>query len=158
KSLMRLALAIHGRLAASQAGEVSIEMPLQAWQGCVDLIRQIRRAKLRSWHLAAKAVADELIYEIPSVLHELTAMQDRLKSQTSELRISSVTDVYQDLVALDEEFEELEYSSDICSLCVTTEPIILQGVYLGPFEIQLKIRRASANTEGSYSVVAKDPH
>src|SRR4051812_48136336 len=156
KSLMRLAIAVHARLSANQCNDALIEMPSQAWQSCTNLVRQIRRAKMRGWHLAAKALGGDLVYAIPSVVLELTTMQNRLRSQSCELRIASVTDLYQDLVALDEEFEALEFASDVCSLSVTTEPIVLHGVYLGPFEIQLKVGRAGCDP--SYQIIAKDPH
>ena len=41
-------------------------------------------------------------------------------------------------------------------LSVTTEPITLEGHYLGPFEIRLDLRRLTA--ESPYRVIALDPH
>src|SRR3954469_8720148 len=104
KALMRLAIAIHARLAAAQANEGFIELPNQAWLRCTELVRQIRRARIRGWNLAAKTLSGDLVYALPSVQHEITAMQNGLRSNATELRMAAVTDLYQDLVALDEEF------------------------------------------------------
>src|SRR3954452_6200532 len=109
KPLMRLAIAIHARLAAAQANEAFMEMPDQAWLRCTDLVRQIRRARIRGWNLAAKTLSGDLVYALPSVQLELTAMQNRLRSQSSAPQFASASELYQDLVALDREFGELNY-------------------------------------------------
>src|SRR4029078_3338290 len=43
-------------------------------------------------------------------------------------------------------------------LSVITEAILLDGVYLGPFEIQLNWSRAPDSDRICYRVMAEDPH
>src|SRR6185369_16757988 len=63
-----------------------------------------------------------------------------------------------DLVALRQEFEELDYDRRGRRLSVVTEPIVLAGVYLGPFEIRLQWAPVTRSDVPAYRVVAKDPH
>jgi hypothetical protein len=47
KPLVRLAVAIHADLAARRTNETLIELPVETWDRCTELVRQIRRAQLR---------------------------------------------------------------------------------------------------------------
>jgi hypothetical protein len=133
-------------------------MPVRLWCRCTELVRQIRRAQLRGWNLAASALSKDLECSIPSVLIDLTALQHRLTYRTGRLNFVTANDVYCDLVTLGDEFEELDYDSKLCRLAVTTESIVLEGVYLGAFEIQLHWARVTNGGELVYRVIAKDPH
>ena len=158
KALMRVAAAIHTQLAGRRASESLIEMPVRPWDRCTELVRQIRRAQLRGWKLAAISLGKDLECSLPSVLIEVTALQQRITCRTGQQTFMTASDVYRDLVTLSEEFEELDFDSKACRLSVTTEPIVLEGVFLGPFEIQLQWARVSNGGELAYRVIAKDPH
>ena len=138
-----LAAAIHAELNAENGREPLIEMPQVHWQRCVELVRQIRRAQLRGWHLAANELLNDLSYAIPSIQHELSAIAERLPRSAAIDRRATMHDIYQDLVALRQEFEELDYDRRGRRLSVVTEPIVLAGVYLGPFEIRLQWAQAT---------------
>jgi hypothetical protein len=68
----------------------------------------------------------------------------------------TIYDIYQDLVALEAEFGNLDMDSQGRWLSVTTEGIELNGVYLGPFEIRLAWNRIAS--DAAYRVIATDPH
>ena len=53
---------------------------------------------------------------------------------------------------------ELDYDCRGRRLSVVTEPIVLAGVYLGPFEIRLQWARPTRGDMPAYRVIAKDPH
>ena len=137
KPLLRLAVAIRAQLAASSSRARLIDLPVHSWQRCVELVRQIRRAELRGWHLAAAELLMDLRYTIPSVESELAALLRELPPTTLIESVATTSDIYQDLVALGEEFEEVAFDLRGRWLSVTTEPIELEGIYLGPFEIRL---------------------
>src|SRR6476660_5534587 len=128
KPILRLAVAIHAELARLRAREPLVELPAGAWQKCAELVRQVRRAQLRGWQLAAKTLLGDLNYAIPSVQNELAALQQRLPRNVGSECLATASDIYQDLVALDLEFEELDYDSKARRLSVTTEPIVLNGI------------------------------
>jgi hypothetical protein len=157
-SLSRLAAAIHVELNAENGREPLIEMPQVYWQRCDDLVRQSRRARLRGWHLAASELLKDLGYALPSIQHELSAIAERLPASTRVDRRATMHDVHQDLVALREEFEQLDYDRQGRWLSVATEPIVLADVYLGPFEIRLHWARLTRSEIPAYAVIAKDPH
>jgi hypothetical protein len=92
------------------------------------------------------------------VLIDVTALQQRLTCRTGRKHLVTASDIYRDLVTLSEEFEELDYDVKTCRISITTDPIVLEGVFLGPFEIQLQWARVTKGGEPSYLVIAKDPH
>lgn len=158
KRLLRLAVAIRAELASHRGRDRLIELPVRSWQRCVDFMRQIRRAELRGWHLAAAELATDLRLTISSVQNELAAVLKELPATTITETTAKTSDICADLVALKEEFEELNYDLRGRWLSVTTEPITLNGIYLGPFEIRLDWRRILGRDESTYRVIAKDPH
>jgi len=127
-------------------------------QRCVDFMRQIRRAELRGWHLAAAELSNDLRYTITSVQTELAAVLRELPATTITKTMTKTSDICADLVALGEEFEELNYDLRGRWLSVTTESIELNGIYLGPFEIRLDWGRALGRNDPAYRVIATDPH
>ena len=68
----------------------------------------------------------------------------------------SASDIYRDILALDDEFEEVEIDLDEHELSVTTDRIVLEDIDLGPFEIRLDWQRLGASS--AYRVVALDPN
>src|SRR6187401_1545469 len=102
--LSRVALAIHADLNVQNGREPLIEMPQQHWQRCVDLVRQARRARLREWHLAVDVLLKDLSHAIPSIQQELSATAERLPRSAAIDRVATMRDIYQDLVALRQEF------------------------------------------------------
>lgn len=158
KSLLRLAVAIHSQLAAPHLTKPLIELPVGSWDRCSQLGRQIRRAQLRGWHLAASELLKDFGYKILSFEDELAVVRERLPRPTGTPSIATIRDIYQDLLALSQEFEELNFDCRAHRLAVVTEPIVLEGVYLGPFEVQLRWARHSSRNGSAYRVIAKDPH
>jgi hypothetical protein len=158
KSLMRLAVAMQAQLAKRRANEPLLELPVYTWNRCQDVVGQIRRARLRGWHLAANVLSEELSGLVPTMQQEFTAIQQRLSPRPTAARFASASDIYGDLIALRKEFEDLEFDVKTCRVSIITEAIVLEGVYLGPFEIQLQWARVTNGGEPTYRVIAKDAH
>lgn len=131
-------------------------MPDHRWDVCTRLARQIRRAQLRGWHLAKTRLLSDLRHAVNSLVQELTRVHSQISSATAPNFTPTIRDIYQDLRSLSEEFEELDFDLSTPHLSVTTEPIILEGVYLGPFEIRL--RCDYRHGVPSYRVIARDGH
>jgi hypothetical protein len=158
KPLLRLAVAIAARLEADRYSERLIELPARSWDSCVELVRKIRRAQLRGWHLAADELRMDLRYTIPSVQSDLTAILAQLPPISLIQTIATANDIYRDLLALAAEFEAVEYDGRGRWLSVTTEPIELEGIYLGPFEIRLNWGQPLSRDTAAYRLIAKEPH
>jgi len=72
-------------------------------------------------------------------------------------RISAI-DLWKDIVALDAEFDGVILDLQNRALSVTTEPIELEGVYLGTFQIELSWKDSGCGHLWRYHIIAGDPH
>jgi hypothetical protein len=158
KSLLKLAIAIHAQLLRCDCREPLVELPTSQWQRCAELVSRARRARLRGWHLAANVLLKELSYSIPCIEQDLSALNQRLQRGRPQPRIVTAKDIYLDLIALRHEFEQVDCEVRDCCISVTTEPITLSGIYLGPFEIRVSWTTAVRGDSLRYQVIAKDPH
>jgi hypothetical protein len=78
-----------------------------------------------------------------------------LNSSAPPTRLT-VADVAADLAALETDFAAANVGRRGRTVSVTTEPIELDGVYLGPFSIELDLR--DLDQSNPYRVIATDPH
>ena len=137
KTLMRLAVAVHGQLKSESSTSVQVELPTTVWQQGEVLLRRMRRAHHHGWQLAALRLQRDLREVLRRLNGELVAIDRTLESPLSEPRSASIGDIHDDLVALHEEFDEVSFDQRGRTISVTTEPIKLEGVYLGSFEVRL---------------------
>jgi hypothetical protein len=156
KTLLMLASVIAGRLAARQNSEPLLVLPEHSWQLCEALVRQIRRARLRGWHLAARVLSMDLRHSLGGLQSEVTTLQGRLPGALEAATPPRAHDIYRDLVSLRDDFPSMDHCQNYLS--VTTEAITLQGLYLGPFEIRLDLRQLGLENAASFRVIATDPH
>jgi hypothetical protein len=155
KRLVRLAVAIHTELERLNRNG-PIQLPVSAWDRCVELLRQSHRAESRGWHLAAQELQRELSYSVDSLKSEVNNLAGQLPRNATNNYVATVSNIYADLLALADNFHELDYDIRNRWIRVTTEPITLEDIYLGPFDIRLDLRRITADYP--YRVIAQDPH
>jgi hypothetical protein len=156
RRLMRLAVAIHEPLISGQTTSAHVELPTASWQQGEHLLRRMRRAQQRGWRLAVQRLQRDL-REVLCRLHgELSAIDRLLEPQGDESRQATIGDIHADLVALHEEFDEVSFNRRGKTISVTTEPIELEGVYLGPFEIRLDWSNLADGHPSNYRVIALD--
>jgi hypothetical protein len=156
KHLLRLAGAIHAWLASHRYQDRLAELPKWSWDACAELARKIRRAEQRGWHMAAAELRHDLRYTLRTLEGELGAISAQLSAMTTTDCTATAGDVYEDLLALTDDFDEMDFDIHEQRLSVTTEPITLQDIYLGPFEIRLDWGRA--RSDAAYRIIAQDPH
>ena len=157
KRFWRTASRIHHRL-VSEETPLQVELPFQSWWHCDRLLRKRQRAHRRGWDSAASKLERELKTGVAQLIQQLTTLHQELSSDASQQQISSVRELYMELLTLEEEFGEVILDLRAQTISVMTEPIELEAVYLGPFEICLDC--GNQNSDGSliYWVIAKDPH
>ncbi len=154
RRLLRLAAAIHESLSSGQSTTAHVELPTTSWQQSEHLLRRMRRAQQRGWQLAVQRLQCDL-REMPRRLHgELIAIDHLLEPQSNEVHRASIGDIHADLVALHEEFDEVSFNRRGKTISVTTEPIELEGVYLGPLEIRLDWSDLAEGHPHNYRVIA----
>jgi hypothetical protein len=75
---------------------------------------------------------------------------------SSRKSLPGVAQIYQELTALADEFAAVELIQESHEICARTEPIVLEGIDLGPFEIRLDWLNLHQST--CYRIVATDPN
>jgi hypothetical protein len=152
---LQAARMVHAQLVYSRHAHGAVAMPIAAWQNTVKLVRQVDLAQRGGWQLAAQRQAAELLGELEWLQSSLTKLSVQLREQLSPPPIASQAELYRDLAALDQEFQELLCDLESRSISVNTEPIELAGIYLGRFKIRLEIGRTGLP---DYRVVALEPN
>jgi len=87
-------------------------------------------------------------------------MTDQLDTRLThnERPIATAEDIYRDILALHDEFEDVSWERRQQTLGARTEPIELEGVHLGEFGIRLDWGNLVNGHPENYCVVALDPH
>lgn len=162
KQLIRIAVHLRDQLRVLQS--TRRKQFLKTFDGIIDKVDLLHSAKRklicchnRQWHAATENIMSSvslLLADIPNYLH-----QPEQVIKLSKIQLPSLKEVYRDLLQADEEFGNLMYHTEGDLLTVTTEPIELDGVYLGPFEILLHIPALSEMQYNSiYRIVALEPN
>ena len=121
------------------------------------LRRQLNVACVRGWAAAAREMAEGLARQARDIIYYAESVE-KAASPRSDV-VPSLRSLVADLQQLQEEFGEECCSFKDHVLTVTLEPIELEGVYLGPFDIRLDTRQLSReHPAAAYWIVALDPH
>ena len=156
KQLLRLAIAIREQLSTRPSTTARVELPTAIWQHSENLLRRMRRARQHGWQLAAQRLQRDLRETLHRLRSELTLIDRMLEPSRNESHSASAGDIYADLAALHEEFDEVSFDRRGRTFSVSTEPIELEGVYLGPFEIRLDWSDLVEGHPYNYRVTALD--
>ncbi|NLF06467.1 MAG: hypothetical protein GX594_00590 [Pirellulaceae bacterium] len=156
KPALRAAVLIHERLAGNQGRKLPTYLPEYSWQRVLRFQRQILSAHQRGWHRAAERLTADLADAVDDCCRELAGVQRDLQAPPAKRHVYSAADVYRDILALYDEFEEVDIDLDEHTISVATDSIVLERVRLGAFDICLDWRRLG--TAQPYRVVALDPN
>jgi hypothetical protein len=154
RSLWRAASHVHAIL--QQRPNVRSSLPVAQWQRCQQLAASLETAGQRSWQLAVCCRRVELAAAAVDLEESLRRCSDQLKLNASPNRAPSVADLYREFIALQEDFAEFKHDPDLHLLAVTTDPVILDGIDLGRFQIRLDYQRLYEAQP--YTVVALEPN
>ncbi|REK46893.1 MAG: hypothetical protein DWQ46_05195 [Planctomycetota bacterium] len=154
KRLLRMAAAIRERAMSGIQKTAAVYLPVAIWQQLVDLHHQLERARERDWQMAEMQLQRDFSAVMQSLRADLEASERALQRSRPDKPFASVDELYQDLKALHEEFDELSFDRQDRTLSVTTEPIELEGVYLGTFQIQLDWSDLGCSERQSYRAIA----
>ena len=158
RRLIRIAMAIHERLKTRPPDNQYVELPTSAWQQTETLFRRLRRAQVRGWTLASRRLERDFTVILSRLVDQLTATNRVFRTDNTPTNNTPVNDIYSDLVALEQEFPGTHFDQSSRTISVTTEPITLQGIYLGPFDIRLDWSDFGGSHCPNYRVIAVDPN
>ncbi len=123
----------------------------------VTIRRKLSLCEIRNWQAAGEKVLKQIEAALRDIPYHIQQVEQAV--QACNIKVPSVTDVYQELTQADEEFDGLAYHKQDDLLAVTTEPIELNDIHLGEFEIQLHVPSLSEMRYNSiYRIFALDPH
>jgi hypothetical protein len=120
-----------------------------------ELAGQIELARRHGWHRAAASRTEDLAYAADSFQRRLVELATELRNLATRQPLATAADIYRDLLALQDEFEEVSCDFEEKEVQATTAPIELEGFYFGRFEIRLQWERLHQSP--AYRVVALDP-
>lgn len=162
RQLWRIAQGVHEQLRAlrlTRLGQVVRQMDLLCEQlfRIQSTQRKLELAISHRWLAAASRVSDaarNTMRDIPYFMGEVDQALATCGNQEPPLR-----DIIGDLFQIRQEFEQVKYDHQQQTLSVVTDPIELDNIYLGEFEIVLKLGRLrESRHNNAYSVKALDPH
>ena len=120
--------------------------------------QRLRLCTARKWLAAAAEVSKNLAYSLPGLVRDIGHIEDA--ANRLDALIPSLSELVAELRQAEKEFGQLSYDRKEQFLAVATEPIELEGVSLGDFEIRLLLsdRCSRPSPDELYRVVALDPH
>lgn len=131
---------------------------LDASRRLESIRRQLDLCRRFSFASASARVGDNLIYILRDIVFNCGEAQKLVSDRPFEAHVS-LRDIVSELTQLTDEFGKWDYQGREGTLSVTTEPIELEGTYLGAFEIRLDLSTiAELRRHPPYAIVALDPH
>jgi len=117
----------------------------------------IGKALSKQWFASAEICTSR----IDRLLADVTYFVQRIKQFTANesTKVPALRELSEELNQLQDEFAKVEFSDKEDTISVITEPIEIEGVYLGPFEIKLHLDKLSELYKDlPYYVIALDPN
>jgi hypothetical protein len=155
RDALRAAIKIKEHLIGSAKSVRLDKLPREAWDGLCQTAKRLGIAQDRGWQAASQEPAQELNHSICGLKRELEEFQACLEYARQSPTVVSSSDIAGDLMALDEEFEQVAIDLKAKSITSLTPPIQLEDVYLGPFKIVLDWGKIGQKR--AYELTAEDP-
>lgn len=155
RQLTRAAIKIHERMLVPSWTRCLDDWPLAQWERLRTLLRRVRTVQSRAWHAAARDVLADIEFESQLLVNRLQAFRQELSQSSRPCRTSTPGQIAADLAALSDEFPRVRIDLQGRTITVRTEPIELEGLWLGPFDICLWWERLGARRP--YEVIACQP-
>ncbi|MAG93691.1 MAG: hypothetical protein CMJ48_08075 [Planctomycetaceae bacterium] len=153
RPLWTAACRMHDRLREDHDWLRESELPILAWSECQRRFDRIRKALSHRWEGAVRASRRETRDALSQLLAGIENARTAIDPDRNAPLIMSAAEIYGDLVALHDEFPEVRCDLGRRHLSAVTEPIVLEEVYLGAFEIRLDWGQQPFD----YDVIACDP-
>jgi hypothetical protein len=153
RRLARVANAVHDRL--SKCETPRIELSRDRWDAIQELSQKAEFCRRRGYRAALAHVNADLRWLLSAMRSDCQNHEDRLV-KLRERSLPSLSEVFHDLLALENEFGEVVCDLKKGTLSVTTLPIQFEDVKLGRFEIRLAYRQLDGDS--AYRVIALEPN
>lgn len=160
---LKFASVIHQQLAAApitgtdRAAELGAEMRSLQQSMCAAQ-RRLDYCQQHAWPHAARQQVQVLARMCSATITTAGALQEALGQMSIPAPApQSLREILQDLQQLETEFDAVVLNLKEHTISVSTEPITLDELYLGPFQIVLKLG-GQTRRRWNYQVIATEPH
>jgi len=150
----RAARRIHDALITLRSDLPGDLLPRAAVQRLDAIVRRLQFAHDHRWSRGLAEHTRDYDRECRSLIEHLRHRQQALREFLQQRPLLPVHEIWRDLLALGEEFPEVECDLKKGTLTVVTEDIVLEGADLGSFQIVL--RWDSLKSDPSYLVINPD--
>ena len=151
---VRAASKIREHLLEAAGARLLDPLPQMRWSALARLFDRWQLARGAGWIAASRHVARDLEFHLRRLVSELEEIHQQLPRQVQPERVAAPGSIAGDLGALTDEFEAVEFELKARWVAVNTPPIVLEDVYLGPFQIVLRWEQIGNGTP--YEVIALD--
>ena len=111
----------------------------------------------KHWFISAEKIETKFSRNINELTHHLYQFKDIVDH--NEGKPQNLSGIYADISQIEQEFGELKYNLKEKTISVITDPIELEGIPLGSFEIRLFINLISRlYSDLPYSIIALEPN
>lgn len=127
---------------------------------CSELINDshlLYAAVERNWFKSVETISTRTDRNLDDLSYSLKKFQEIIN--IDEPKVPRLSDIISELSQLEQELGEYQFSLKDKTISVITEPITLEDVSLGPFEIRLLIDRiGSLYSDAPYKIIALEPN
>lgn len=158
--LVRLANALHRQFSAANRNRDSLVFSGGLLDSCRRGLRRVEKARDAGLKELLPRISIDTLYVVADLRRSLRETERSLNniSQGSNSFTQGLGSIYRDLVALQKNFNSVEFDLREKTISVVTIPIILREIDLGPFEIYLRWGHYSNSRGRPYDVIALDPN
>ncbi len=153
RPLWMAARRIHGRLVKDREWLAESMLPESAWSDCQAQFRRIRKALSHHWEGAVRVLRRDARDALTQMLIGIENSRNAIDPERNISVAMSTAEIYRDLLSLYDEFPEVRCDLGRGHLSAVTDPIELEEVFLGAFEIRLHFLHQPLD----YEIVACDP-
>ncbi|QDT66721.1 hypothetical protein [Calycomorphotria hydatis] len=159
RQLLRTAVKLANLLTAETPSGVPFDLPAVEIQDLKRCHRQLMLARQHRYCGAELRVTQSLRSSLLNLSRRLEVLAFNWDQQRKgSPQVSTLSEIYRDLVALEAEFPEVRCDLAARTISVMTEPITLDDIELGPFEIRLNWNALSDINRSPYKVIALEPN
>ena len=118
-----------------------------------------RTAVEKGWLIGADDVRSRVSRNLNDFSYYLQRFKELVNADETETVLPNYSDIFAELLQTEQEFGEIKFDSNEKTLSITTEPITLEDISFGAFEIKLFISQiCKLYTDSPFRVIALEPN
>ena len=125
-----------------------------------EIINESRKLSLSlsyEWFSAVESCCNSIDRLTNDIAYQVSQIRQFIDKPTEE--VPQLSFLVEELKQLQQEFDKVDFDKASNTISLLTKPITLEEIYLGPFKIQLNLKKLSELYKDSpYFCIALDPH